>query len=217
MFGFLRPGAFQPTPVMAGPRLYLRPPRYRDWRAWASLRAISRDFLAPWEPTWSHDSLGRRAFLRRIRQQAAESREDHGYGFFIFRKEDDALLGGVTVADVRRGVSMSCSLGYWIGEPYARQGYMTEALRCLLPFLFDTLGLNRVEAACLPNNVASRRLLNKLGYQEQGYVREYLRINGVWHDHVLFALLASDCRAGLSGRDPPAGEERPAANLSVAR
>lgn len=216
MFGFFRPGASGPAVVVHGPRLYLRPPRYRDWRGWANLRAISRDFLAPWEPTWPNDTLTRRAFLRRIRQQAAESRDDHAYGFFIFRKKDDALLGGVTIADVRRGVAMSCSLGYWTGEPYVRQGYMTEALTCLLPFIFDTLGLNRVEAACLPTNVASQGLLKKLGFQEEGYAREYLRINGVWHDHVLFALLANDYRAGLQVRGPSPGEERRAADLSVA-
>ena len=103
------------------------------------------------------------------------------------------------MSNLQRGVAMSCSLGYWIGQPHARQGYMSEALRRLLPFVFETLGLHRIEAACLPTNVASRGLLQKIGFREEGYARGYLRINGAWHDHVLFALLAEDYRAKGDG------------------
>lgn len=175
-----------------GPRVYLHPPRYRDWRAWARLRGGSRDFLAPWEPTWFADALARAAYRRRLRHMALEWRDDASYSFFIFRREDDQILGGVTLSQVRRGVAQSASLGYWIGAPFARQGYMTEALQCLLPFAFDRLGLHRVEAACLPHNAASRGLLQKLGFREEGFARQYLRINGVWQDHVLYALLRDD-------------------------
>ena len=182
-----------------GKRLYMRPPRGRDWRSWAELREKSRAFLAPWEPTWSVDALSRAAFRRRLRQTALEWHEDGGYGFLIFRRDDDALLGGVNLSNIRRGVAQSANLGYWIGEAYARQGYMTEALQALVLFVFDRLGLHRIEAACLPHNAASRALLLKVGFREEGYARQYLRINGSWQDHVLYALLRSDLRNGAGG------------------
>ena len=184
---------------LEAPRIYLQPPRSRDWFAWVDLREKSRPFLTPWEPTWSTDALSRAAFRRRLRQAGIEWHEDNGYGFLVFRREGDALLGGVNLSNVRRGVAQSANLGYWIGEPYARQGYMTEALRALVQFAFDRLGLHRIEAACLPHNAASRGLLHKIGFREEGYARQYLRINGSWQDHVLYALLPSDLRNGTGG------------------
>ncbi|MFQ5774713.1 MAG: GNAT family N-acetyltransferase [Kiloniellaceae bacterium] len=173
-------------------RVYLRPPVQRDWRAWAALRAESREFLAPWEPTWAYDALTRGAFRRRLRVYRAEMRQGTGYSFLVFRRADDVLLGGTTLSNLRRGVAQSASLGYWIGAPYRRQGYMSEALAALLRFGFGHLGLHRVEAACLPDNQASKALLLKSGFREEGYAREFLRINGRWQDHLLFAILRSD-------------------------
>ena len=112
----------------------------------------------------------------------------------IVRRRDEQLLGGVTMSNVRRGVAQSATLGYWIAEPYARKGHMTEALECVAVFAFDRLGLHRLEAACLPSNEASRRVLQKVGFQQEGYARSYLRIGGLWHDHLLFGLLAEDWR-----------------------
>lgn len=189
------------TSAMRGPRLkhgriYLRPARQSDWRAWASLRRESRDFLVPWEPSWSGDALSRAAFRRRLRSHEAEWQRGTGYSFLMFRAEDDALIGGVTLSNVRRGVAQSGSLGYWVGEPFARQGYMTEGLRAVLDFAFDRLALHRIEAACLPANRASQGLLLKTGFTEEGYSRQYLRINGRWQDHRLFAILRGDPRSG---------------------
>ncbi|MFQ6018509.1 MAG: GNAT family N-acetyltransferase [Kiloniellaceae bacterium] len=173
-------------------RVYLRPPVQRDWREWAALRAESRDFLVPWEPAWAYDALTRGAFRRRLRTYRAEMRQGTSYSFLVFRRADDALLGGVTISNVRRGVAQSASLGYWIGVPYTRQGYMTEALGAVLDFAFGRLGLHRVEAACLPDNLASKALLVKAGFREEGFAREYLRISGHWQDHVLFGILRDD-------------------------
>ena len=117
-------------------------------------------------------------------------------GFLLFRALDEALLGGVNLSNVRRGVAQSVYLGYWIGEPFAHQGFMTETLRTLFPFVFDRLNLHRIEAACLPHNQPSRGLLEKVGFREEGRARDYLRINGDWQDHVLYALLRSDIRNG---------------------
>ncbi|MGH6719030.1 MAG: GNAT family N-acetyltransferase [Alphaproteobacteria bacterium] len=190
MFGFLKPRARRATgPRLDGERTYLRPPRGADWRAWAALRETSRAFLAPWEPIWPPYALTRRAYRRRLRGHAAESRAGLGFAFFVFQQSDGTLLGGVTLTDIRRGVAQSCDLGYWIGRPYARQGYMSEAIRLVLRFAFADLGLHRVNAACLPSNVASQGLLRKMGFDQEGYARDYLRIDGRWQDHLLFAAL----------------------------
>jgi ribosomal-protein-alanine N-acetyltransferase len=173
-------------------RVYLRHPVQRDWREWSALRADSQIFLTPWEPTWAYDALSRSAFRRRLKMYRTELRQGVTHSFLIFRAADDALLGGITLSNLRRGVAQTATLGYWIGAPHARQGYMTEALRAVLEYGFQRLGLHRVEAACLPSNQASRRLLLKSGFQEEGYARDYLRINGSWQDHQLFAILPGD-------------------------
>jgi [ribosomal protein S5]-alanine N-acetyltransferase len=170
----------------------LRPPQMTDYAEWASLRERSRSFLVPWEPTWPADDLTRGAFRRRLKRYAEDQRTDQAYAFFIFRQEDNVLVGGLTLANVRRGVAQAGSLGYWLGEPFVRRGHMTAAVKALLPFTFGTLKLHRVEAACIPTNVASIRLLEKCGFMREGYAREYLCINGVWQDHLLYARLASD-------------------------
>ncbi len=170
-------------------RIYLRYPVQRDWYDWSALRADSQAFLAPWEPTWAHDALSRGAFRRRIKLDRTEMRQGVTHSFLIFRAADDVLLGGMTLSNLRRGVAQTATLGYWIGATHARHGYTTEALWAVLEFAFQRLGLHRVDAACLPSNEASRRLLLKVGFHEEGYAREYLRINGSWQDHQLFAIL----------------------------
>jgi [ribosomal protein S5]-alanine N-acetyltransferase len=191
----------QSSDRILGAKVYLRPARRRDFRAWAKLRAQSRDFLAPWEPTWSEDALEFNAFRRRISADAKERVAGTGFGFFVVRRGDDALLGGIGLSNVRRGVAQTASVGYWIGSPYARRGYMADALGALLRHAFDTLALHRVEAACLPENTASRRLLRKFGFREEGYARRYLRINGGWADHVMYALLKEEFNSALGVTD----------------
>lgn len=175
-----------------GERIFLRPMRAKDWRSWSRLRLSSRDFLVPWEPTWPADALTRHAYRRRVRAQIAESRQGLGYTLHIFRHQDHALLGAITLGQIRRGVALTATLGYWIGEPYARQGYMGEAMEMIMRFAFRELGLHRLEAACLPSNEASQALLKRLGFREEGVARGYLRIAGEWRDHLLFARLSED-------------------------
>ena len=179
-------------PRLETARLHLRRPRLMDWRAWSSLRGASRDFLIPWEPSWPEDALTIAAYRRRLRQMAAEWRSDQGYGLFIFANAGGALVGGVNLSNVRRGVAQAASVGYWMGQPYAGQGLMTDGLQATLPFVFDELRLHRLEAACLPHNEPSKAVLTKVGFHEEGLARQYLRINGQWADHLLFALLRAD-------------------------
>ena len=188
--GMIFPGGREP--LLKGDGVYLRYPRAGDFAAWTTLRGQNRDFLSPWEPTWPDDELSRGAYRRRLRRYNSEIRTDAAYPFFVFRQSDDVLLGGCTLSSVRRGVCQSASLGYWVGRQFSRQGYMSAALRALAPFAFETLGLHRIEAACIPSNEPSRLLLQRLGFQEEGRAREYLQINGEWQDHILYALLASD-------------------------
>ena len=181
-------------PVIESERVMLRTPQMSDYPAWAELRASSREFLMPWEPLWTPDELSRASFRRRVRHYLRDLREDVGYALFIYATATDALVGGLTLCNVRRGVTQSCTLGYWIGANHAQQGYMTAAVRAIVPFVFDSLELHRLEAACLPTNTASIRLLEKTGFKREGLARRYLRINGVWQDHLLYALLDSDAR-----------------------
>ena len=179
----------EPLPPIEGGSVILRTPQMNDFAAWTGLREASRAFLTPWEPTWPSDDLSRSAYRQRMRRYAEDQRTDQAYPFFIFRKDDGALVGGLVLASIRRGVAQSGSLGYWIGLPFARHGYMTAALQALIPVAFDILRLHRLEAACIPTNVASIRLLEKAGFQREGYAREYLCINGSWQDHLLYARL----------------------------
>jgi len=178
---------------LVGEQTFLRPPERGDYEAWAALRARSRDFLSPWEPTWPADALSRANFRARIARYGDDWRSDQGYNFFIFRA-DETLVGGIGLSNVRRGVAETASLGYWIGLPFARQRHMTAALPLVLDFSFHRLRLHRVEAACLPTNVPSKSLLLRTGFTEEGYARRYLLIDGKWQDHVLFAILREDWR-----------------------
>ena len=181
------------TPAdIEGAGVFLRAPQMADFADWASLREQSRAFLAPWEPEWPADDLTRGAFRNRLRRYANEMQEDSGYSFLIFRTADHALLGGVTLSNVRRGVAQSANLGYWIGVQHARRGYMSAAVAALVPFAHGSLRLRRIEAACLPENAVSVRLLEKLGFRREGYARQYLCIAGKWQDHLLYARLSSD-------------------------
>jgi|SRR5688500_8611160 [ribosomal protein S5]-alanine N-acetyltransferase len=189
---FLRATTPLESPIIAGEGVYMRPPNLADYSTWAELRAESRAFLTPWEPTWPADDLTRSAFRRRIRRYQDEIRDDHAYPFFIFRQADQILLGGITLSNVTRGMTQTATLGYWMGERYANRGYMTRAVRALAPFAFGALRLHRLEAACLPHNVASMQLLEKLGFKREGLARGLVCIAGRWQDHIVYALLADD-------------------------
>jgi ribosomal-protein-alanine N-acetyltransferase len=173
-----------------GEGIRLRPPRAGDYAEWRDLRARSRGFLQPWEPTWPADDLSRAAFKRRLTAYARDREAGLAYPFFVFRKDDDALTGGITLSNIRRGVAQMGSVGYWCGQAFTRQGHTLSAVRALTRFAFRTLSLHRLEAACIPDNEASRRLLGKAGFVEEGHAKAYLKINGVWRDHVLFGMVS---------------------------
>ena len=183
-------------PVLTGERVRLRAPRMGDYVEWAELRRVSREFLQPWEPSWPVDDLTRGAYRRRVSSAIQDAQTGAAYPFFVFRQADGVLTGGVTLSNVRRGVAQTASVGYWCGAPFVRYGFTLDAVRAAAAFAFERLGLHRLEAACVPENGPSARLLGRAGFREEGLARGYLKINGAWRDHLLFGLLRDDPRAG---------------------
>jgi len=187
------------TRVLMGPRVTLRAPRPGDFAAWRTLRKESRDFLKPFEPRWSEADLSRSVFSARLKRAREEAKAGTDYTFFIFLREGgrELLVGGLTLSNIRRRAAQYVTLGYWMGKPFAGQGLMSEAVGVMIPFAFETLGLHRIHAAFLPANTASRRVLEKNGFKEEGYAENYLQIDGKWCDHILFGLTRERYEAAL--------------------
>jgi [ribosomal protein S5]-alanine N-acetyltransferase len=196
------------APVLRTGRLLLRAPAMGDFAAWSNLRAVSRGHLTPWEPQWPLDELARVSYRRRLRHYARDLKDDTGYAFLIFGAADHTLLGGISISNVRRGVTQAACLGYWIGEPFQGLGLMTEAVGAIARFVFQDLKLHRLEAACLPHNTASIRVLTHNGFQAEGLARRYLKINGAWQDHRLFARIVDDVVADIELSANPVTAER---------
>ncbi|MGA2484927.1 MAG: GNAT family protein [Roseiarcus sp.] len=192
LFGLAR--SADPQPLVRGDGLYLRPAIAADYSAWARLREQSRAFLTPWEPTWLSDDLTRAAFRRRLRRQAEDIAGDESFAFLIFDSTSDELLGGLTLGGIRRGVAQAATLGYWMGAPHAGKGRMTRAVAAVARFGFDSLRLHRIEAACIPDNAPSIALLERNGFQREGFARAYLKIDDAWRDHILLALLEGEAK-----------------------
>ncbi len=186
---FAREGETSATRRFEDGHTMIRAPEARDYGAWAALRAASREHLQPWEPAWQEDELSRDAFRRRLRRYAEDAREQTGFAFLTFAMPGETLVGGVTLSRIRRGVAMMGSIGYWCGQAHLRRGHTRTAVRLAVGFAFGELGLHRIEAACLPENLPSRQLLLDMGFEQEGRAREYLRIAGAWRDHLLFGLV----------------------------
>lgn len=175
-------------------RMVLRLPQHRDFREWAALRNTSSEFLTPWEPSWAGDHLSRRSFTNRVYWAQRAVNAGNAAPLFLERRSDGALIGAITLDNIRRGPAQAGTLGYWIGQQHSRQGYMHEAIMGLVHFAFTNLDLSRIEAACLPQNAASRGVLEKAGFKYEGVAQSYLQINGRWRNHVLYANLRLDRR-----------------------
>lgn len=180
--------------VIETARLTLRLPQAGDHRSWAQLRAASATFLTPWEPSWAPDHLSRRAFANRVTWARRVEAEGTALPLLLIRREDRALVGAITLDHIRRGPAQAATIGYWVGEPFARQGFMSEAIAAVCHHAFTRLDLSRIEAACLPENTPSRRTLEKGGFKYEGVAQAYLQIGGRWRNHVLYALLRHDRR-----------------------
>ncbi len=189
---FALPFFRQSLPSLVGARVLLRPAAAGDYAEWAAVRRESRQFLEPWEPKWTVDELERGAWRQRLRRYREEMAQGSGMPFLIFEKATGRLAGGITLGNIRHGVAQSGQIGYWMGVNHAGTGLMHEAVLLVVRFGFETLRLHRIEAACIPDNQRSIRVLEKAGFRREGLLRSYLRINGVWQDHLLYALIAGD-------------------------
>lgn len=175
-------------------RLTLRAPGHSDFREWSTLRYNNRDFLKPWDPVWANDHLTRRSFTNRVYWAQKAIQNQTACPLLLVRKSDQSLVGAITLDNIRRGPAQSATMGYWLGQSFTRQGFMREAVDAMLDYGFRTLDLSRIEAACLPENKASRGLLEAAGFKYEGVAQSYLQINGRWRTHVLFAALRHDRR-----------------------
>ncbi len=175
-------------------RLTLRPPIHSDFRTWRALRELSQEFLTPWEPSWAQDHLSRKAFTTRVHWAQRSIGAGTAIPLFLMRRADSELLGAITLDNIRRGPAQSGTLGYWTGRSFARQGYMREAILAIVHHAFTRINLSRIEAACLPENEASRKLLERCAFKYEGVAQSYLQIDGRWRTHVLYAHLRSDRR-----------------------
>jgi len=182
------------TDALYGRRVTLRPLVLADFPAWRDVRTRSAEWLTRWEPqrvaNQPDPSQDRDAFAVRCSARQRERQLGTGYGFGIFAAGD--LCGEINLAAVQRGPFQSAYVGYWIDEYCAGQGYVPEALVVLARFAFEDLHLHRIQIAIIPRNHASRRVVEKLGIREEGLAVRYLEINGVWEDHLRYAITTEE-------------------------
>ncbi len=172
----------------------LRMPVMADHKDWVELRREGTEFLKQWEPDWSPDHFSKKAFSNRVFWARKTVESGKGLPLFIIRRHDQRMLGAITLDNIRRGPAQAATLGYWIGPEFARMGYMSDALAAVVHYAFTTLDLSRIEAATLPENAASRGLLEKQEFKFENVAQSYLQIAGRWRTHVLYAKLRFDRR-----------------------
>ncbi len=191
MFAFIKKSRPE-RPFLNGQSIYLRRPHELDFESWQRIRKNSKAELKPFEPTWQDDEIALSGFKRRLNIYKVHQLRKTGMSFFIFHKQSHALLGAITLSNIRYGEVQTAALGYWLGTEYTGHGYMREALLLLSLYSFETLGLNRLEAACIKENERSQKLLQHMGFTAEGILRSYFRINGEWRDHILYSKLKKD-------------------------
>lgn len=183
------------VPELVGARVLLRPLKAEDWDAWREVRIRCRDWLERWEPRpepgGADPALDLDAFRARCGAWERQRHFDAAYGFGLFLT-DGRFAGEVSLGSVQRGPFQMGYVGYWIDEALAGHGYVPEGVVLVLRYAFETLGLHRVEAAIVPRNRASRRVAEKLGMRDEGTAVRFLQIQGVYEDHVRYAMTAEE-------------------------
>lgn len=174
--------------------MVLRPLGVGDFAAWRAVRLTNADWLEPWEPRrnpHAPDPVNDRdAFAMRCSARERERQLGNGYGFGIF--VDGDFVGEINLSSIQRGAFQSGYVGYWIARSAAGNGYMPEAVVTLFRYAFEELYLHRLQVSIIPRNVRSRRVMEKLAIREEGTAQRYLEIDGVWEDHVRYAMTAEE-------------------------
>lgn len=171
---------------------YLATPGLDDFVSWRQARQSSRAHLQPFEPVWKEDVFHRTNFRRFVRQSEYDLGSDGGVVLFLKLASNDEVIGGINLRNIRRGSADMGTLGYWIAAEFGGAGRMKKAVGCVTDFGFRHYDLHRIEAACVPENLASAAVLLANGYREEGFAHSYLKINGAWRDHRLFARVRPD-------------------------
>lgn len=174
-----------------GKGAYLRPLSLTDTNTLLRLRVANREFLAPFEPLRNERFYTLEGQREQIEASMSEWDSDRGYGFGIFTF-DEEMVGRVALSNVVRGAWQNTTLGYFVAEGHGGKGYATEAVRLALDFAFGSVHLHRVQAGVMPRNVASAKVLRNNGFRLEGTSPRYLKINGEWEDHDLYALTAEE-------------------------
>jgi [ribosomal protein S5]-alanine N-acetyltransferase len=175
------------APSARGRSVRLRPPGPDDEAAFLAFVRASRRLHRPWVAP-PDDRAGYRAYLERLAGEAHR-------GFLVCRRDDDAIVGVININNIARGAWRSASLGYYAHAAFAGRGHMGDGLALVLRQAFGTLGLHRVGANIVPENAASRRLVQRQGFRREGYSPRFLKVGGRWRDHERWALSIEDWRA----------------------
>ena len=186
-------------PIVLSERLILRLPVISDYEKWVVLRKKSEDFLNKWEPAKDTNYYSKNLFSKRVKWAKKKFDSKIVLHFFIFLRSNNQLVGGITLDNIRHGPFQSATLGYWLGEEFSKKGIMTEGLNSMIIYANKSIGVSRIEAATLPNNIASRRLLEKCKFKYEGVGQYYLQIKGKWQHHILYANI-SDSRKSISNK-----------------
>ena len=180
-------------------RVGLRPLAASDARAWNEVRRRNADWLRPWEATVPPgDSSAPRSFRALVRDLRRQARERRALPFAV--TVDDVFAGQVTVTNIVGGSARWAQVGYWVDRRYAGQNVIPTAVALVVDYCLLELHLHRIEVAIRPENKASLRVVEKLGFTEVGYAKGYLHIDGDWRDHRLFAITVEECGGGLLRR-----------------
>ena len=175
-------------PIILSERLIIRLPVIADYENWVILRKKSENFLNQWEPEKDFNYYSKNLFVKRVRWAKKNFDLKIVLHFFLFLRSNYQLVGGITLDNIRYGPFQSATLGYWLGEEFSKKGIMTEGLNSLITYANKTVGISRIEAATLPNNLASRRLLENCNFKYEGVGQYYLQIKGKWQHHILYAI-----------------------------
>ncbi len=177
-----------------GRRILMRPLAPADFRSWSEVRAFNHEWLTVWEPSrhphQPDPTTDKSAFASRCLQRDRDRASGIAYQFGVFL--DDEVIGEINLNNVVRGAMQSCTIGYWIDQRHAGQGYTVEGVVLLFQFLFEQLGLHRAEICIVPRNHRSRRIMEKLEIREEGLAERYLEINGVWEDHLRYGITVEE-------------------------